>query len=62
MIHFTTQKTKRYKVIQTDSTYLKNFSVALLNWERNRQETHFAFSRFEFDQRRTEQPGFINLR
>ena len=62
MIHFTAKKTSRYKVIQMDSPYLRNFSVALLNWERNRQETRFAFSRFDLDQRRTEKPSFIKLR
>jgi len=62
MIDFPAKKTKGHKVIQTDSSYLKNFSVALLNWERNRQETRFAFSRFDLEQRRTENLSFKELR
>jgi hypothetical protein len=58
MIHFT-KKTSRYPVIQMDSAYLRNFSEALLNWEQNRQETRFAFGRF--DGHAAEKPGFIKL-
>ena len=62
MIHFTAKKTSRFRVIRTDSTYLRNFSVALLNWEANRQETRFVFSRFDLDQQRAEKSSFIKLR
>lgn len=47
MIHFSHKKATPFKAIRMDSTYLRSFSEALLNWERNRQETEFAFSRFE---------------
>jgi len=60
MIPFT-KKTSRYQVVQMDSTYLRNFSEALLNWEQNRQETRFAFGRFDLDRYAAEKPGFIKL-
>ena len=45
MINFSLKKGR--KGIKVDSTYLKNFSVAVLNWERNRQEDKFGFRRFD---------------
>ena len=60
MIHFT-KKTSRYQVIRVDSTYLRNFSEAFLNWEQNRQETRFTFGQFDLDRRTAEKPGFIKL-
>ncbi len=58
MIPFT-KKTSRYQVVQMDSTYLRNFSEALLNWEQNRQETRFAFSRFDLDRRGQKSPVLL---
>jgi hypothetical protein len=40
------------EVDRTRSAYLRNFSEALLNWERNRQEERFAFNRFNADDRK----------
>ena len=46
------KKAERQKVIRSDSAYSRNFSLALLNWETNRQETRFAFNRFDQNTRR----------
>jgi hypothetical protein len=40
-------KPRSWNRIKVGTTYRRNFSVALLNWERNRQEDKFSFNRFE---------------
>ena len=47
-----TDRAERQKEIHADSTYSRNFSLALLNWETNRQETRFAFNIFDPDGRK----------
>lgn len=42
MIKFRFKKADRTKIVRADSTYSKQFSLAVLNWETNRQETRFA--------------------
>jgi hypothetical protein len=56
MINFSLKK--RRNRIKVDSSYLKNFSVALLNWERNRQEDKFGFRRFDVGMLKKTNPGF----
>jgi hypothetical protein len=46
MINFNLKKA-RWSKIQVNSSYLKNFPLAVLNWEANRQEDKFAFRRYD---------------
>jgi hypothetical protein len=49
MINLRFKKSTKKKVSKADSTYSRNFSLAVLNWERNQQENRFAFSVFDRD-------------
>ncbi len=60
MINLRFNKPGRRRVTRFDSSYSRNFSLALLNWERNRQETRFAFSTFDPDQRKVTNKKFAN--
>jgi hypothetical protein len=51
-------KKRNWNVMKVNSTYRKNFSVALLNWERNRQEDKFSFTRFERSGLRVPKHGY----
>ena len=42
-------------------TYGKNFSLAVLNWERNRQEEKFSLTGFERNRLRASKLGYSDL-
>jgi len=52
------QKKQQWGKNKTDATYLRNFTIAQLNWERNRQEDQFYFGRFDVAVLRDRKLGF----
>jgi len=52
------QKKRQWGKNKTDATYLRNFTIAQLNWERNRQEDQFYFGRFDVAVLRDRKLGF----